>query len=122
MRYLINQNNMENPFQILNDRLDSIESQLVQISILLRTTPVTNEKHGEQFNEEVVPKKRWSINRFFPQLEPINKFCKDVGMSRTTLWRLEKEGKIKLHRIGCRVFVDRADLTNNGNPHIETQV
>jgi len=41
-----------------------------------------------------------------PRLVPLEKFCKDVGINRTTLWKAAKDGQIKLQRIGRRVFVD----------------
>lgn len=39
-------------------------------------------------------------------LQSVEDFCQEVGLSRTTLWRQERQGRIKLHRIGKRVFVD----------------
>lgn len=39
-------------------------------------------------------------------LVSITKFCKDKDISRVTLWRAEKDGKVKLTRIGKRVFLN----------------
>lgn len=41
-----------------------------------------------------------------PQLVSLKKFLADSSMSRTTVWRAEKEGKIKLSRVGRRILVD----------------
>lgn len=40
------------------------------------------------------------------ELVSIEEFCKRQKISRTTLWRAEKEGKVKLARIGKRVFIN----------------
>lgn len=39
-------------------------------------------------------------------LQPVAEFCELKNISRVTLWRAEKEGKIKLTRIGRKVFVN----------------
>lgn len=39
-------------------------------------------------------------------LQPVAKFCESKNISRVTVWRAEKEGKIKLTRIGRKVFVN----------------
>jgi len=41
-----------------------------------------------------------------PRLVPLQKFCNDLGLDRKTLWRAEKEGRIKVQRIGTRIFID----------------
>lgn len=45
-----------------------------------------------------------------PHLQSIEDFCQAVGVSRVTLWRQEKQGQIKIHRIGKRCFVDPASI------------
>lgn len=40
------------------------------------------------------------------ELVPVDEFCEQKEISRTTLWRSEKRGQIKLVRIGRRVFID----------------
>lgn len=45
-----------------------------------------------------------------PHLQSVEDFCKSVGLSRVTLWRQEKQGQIKIHRIGKRCFVDPASI------------
>lgn len=39
-------------------------------------------------------------------LVPVAKFCSDHDLNRVTLWRQEKSGKLKVTRIGKKVFVD----------------
>jgi len=39
-------------------------------------------------------------------LTPVAKFCEDHNVSRVTLWRAEKKGRLKTVRIGRKVFVD----------------
>lgn len=41
------------------------------------------------------------------ELVPIAEFCKAKKISRGTLWRAEKEGRVKLTRIGARVFINQ---------------
>lgn len=36
---------------------------------------------------------------------PVAQFCKENNISRVTLWRAEKNGTLKLQRIGKKVFV-----------------
>lgn len=43
-------------------------------------------------------------------LIPIADFCKSKNINRVTLWRHEKEGRIKLDRIGKKVFVNQAQF------------
>lgn len=40
------------------------------------------------------------------ELQSIAEFCKARKISKVTLWRAEKQGRIKLVRIGKRVFID----------------
>lgn len=40
------------------------------------------------------------------ELIPISEFCRQAKVSRITLWRQEKQGMIKLTRIGRKVFVN----------------
>lgn len=40
------------------------------------------------------------------ELQSISEFCKAKKISRITLWRAEKEGRIKLVRIGRKVFIN----------------
>jgi len=49
-----------------------------------------------------------------PQLIPAQQFCQEKGLSRATLWRAEKEGKVKLFRIGRRIFIDQGALIVHG--------
>lgn len=35
----------------------------------------------------------------------VEQFCKEHKISRTTLWRAEREGKLQTSRIGRRVFI-----------------
>jgi hypothetical protein len=37
---------------------------------------------------------------------PVADFCKSRKISRITIWRAEKEGKIKLSRIGKKIFIN----------------
>lgn len=46
-------------------------------------------------------------------LTPVPEFCKQVGIDRKTLWRAEKQGKLKLTRIGDRTFVDTNQFADN---------
>lgn len=39
------------------------------------------------------------------ELTPISIFCERNNISRTTLWRAEKAGRLQTYRIGRRVFV-----------------
>jgi DNA-binding transcriptional regulator PaaX len=39
-------------------------------------------------------------------LQPLAKFCKEQGISRVSLWRLEKSGRIQIIRIGKRCFIN----------------
>lgn len=41
------------------------------------------------------------------ELVPVKEFCERQKIRASTLWRHEKLGKIKLSRIGKRVFVDQ---------------
>lgn len=38
---------------------------------------------------------------------PLRQFCKEKNISRTTIWRAEKRGELKLIRIGRKVFVQQ---------------
>jgi 3,4-dihydroxy-2-butanone 4-phosphate synthase len=38
-------------------------------------------------------------------LVPVAEFCQKKNISRVTLWRAEKSGKLNLKRIGKKVFV-----------------
>jgi len=40
----------------------------------------------------------------------VSEFCKVNKISRVTLWRAEKEGKLKIARIGKRIFIDTNQL------------
>lgn len=40
------------------------------------------------------------------ELQSISEFCKSKDISRITVWRAEKEGKVKLTRIGRKVFIN----------------
>lgn len=44
------------------------------------------------------------------ELIPVSEFCKKQKLSRVTVWRAEKEGRIKLDRIGKKVFVNQAQF------------
>jgi 3,4-dihydroxy-2-butanone 4-phosphate synthase len=39
-------------------------------------------------------------------LVPVAEFCEKKNISRITLWRAEKSGKLNLKRIGRKVFVN----------------
>lgn len=45
-------------------------------------------------------------NRPKVELIPVDQFCKNMGLSRVTIWRQEKLGKIYLTRIGDKIFVN----------------
>lgn len=40
-----------------------------------------------------------------PELVSISQFCKTKNVSRVTVWRAERAGRLKLTRIGRKVFV-----------------
>lgn len=40
------------------------------------------------------------------EIVPVADFCKAKKISRVTIWRAEKNGQIKLTRIGKSVFID----------------
>lgn len=40
------------------------------------------------------------------ELQSISEFCKAKKISRITVWRAEKEGRLKLVRIGRKVFIN----------------
>ena len=44
------------------------------------------------------------------ELQPVAKFCKDKNISRVSLWRHEKQGKIKIVRIGSKLFINPAQF------------
>lgn len=43
-------------------------------------------------------------------LIPLADFCKSKNINRVTIWRHEKEGRIKLDRIGKKVFVNSSQF------------
>jgi hypothetical protein len=43
-------------------------------------------------------------------LQPVDEFCDKIGINRVTLWKQEKLGKVKIHRIGTRCFVNAQDF------------
>ncbi|UYN88140.1 MAG: hypothetical protein KIT51_07815 [Cyclobacteriaceae bacterium] len=45
-------------------------------------------------------------------LVPLAEFCKEKNLSRVTVWRAEKQGKMKLTRIGKKVFVSPQQFIN----------
>jgi hypothetical protein len=44
-------------------------------------------------------------------LTPLNTFCQKRNLSRTTMWRGEKQGRWKLTRIGKKIYVDESQFT-----------
>jgi hypothetical protein len=40
------------------------------------------------------------------KMVPVAEFCRKHGISRVTIWRAEKEGRLKVTRIGKKVFVN----------------
>lgn len=42
----------------------------------------------------------------------IQETCKLLGISRTTLWRILKQGKLKSAKIGSRVIIRKEDLNS----------
>lgn len=44
-------------------------------------------------------------------LIPMSEFCAKKNLSRTTIWRNEKQGEIKLTRIGRKIFIDQSQFT-----------
>lgn len=44
--------------------------------------------------------------RLTPELIPLTEYCKLKNIHRSTVWRAEKEGKVKLHRVGKKVFIN----------------
>ena len=40
------------------------------------------------------------------ELVSVPEFCRKHAISRVTLWRAEKEGRVKVTRIGKRVFLN----------------
>ena len=43
-------------------------------------------------------------------LIPLAQFCKEKNLNRVTVWRAEKEGRIKLDRIGKKIFVNQTQF------------
>jgi hypothetical protein len=43
-------------------------------------------------------------------ITPLADFCEKKNISRVTIWRAEKSGKLKLKRIGRKVFVDESQV------------
>lgn len=39
-------------------------------------------------------------------LVSLKDFCSQKRLSRVTIWRMEKQGKIKLTRMGTRIFIN----------------
>jgi hypothetical protein len=46
-----------------------------------------------------------------PNLIPLEQFCREKKISRSTVWRAEKRGELQLTRIGTRVFVNLQQFT-----------
>jgi len=44
-------------------------------------------------------------------LVPVEEFCKQKNISLITVWRAEKSGKLKLSRIGKKVFVNQSQFS-----------
>jgi hypothetical protein len=42
---------------------------------------------------------------------PLEEFCRTKGISRVTVWRAERSGKLKLTRIGTKVFVNKSQFS-----------
>jgi len=40
------------------------------------------------------------------ELQPVAQFCKDKHISRVSLWRHEKQGRVKIVRIGSKLFIN----------------
>lgn len=50
-------------------------------------------------------------------LQPVLEFCRSKNISRVTIWRAEKQKKIKITRIGRKVFVPLSQFVSGGNLH-----
>ncbi len=44
--------------------------------------------------------------RLTPELIPVPEYCRKNNIHRSTVWRAEKEGKVKLYRVGKKVFIN----------------
>lgn len=45
-------------------------------------------------------------------LIPLAEFCRQKGISRTTLWRQERQGRLQTVRIGRRIFINSSQFSN----------
>lgn len=45
-------------------------------------------------------------------LRPAGYWAERLGVDRSTLWRWEKQGRIKATRLGCKVFYKQSDFDN----------
>jgi predicted DNA-binding transcriptional regulator AlpA len=46
-------------------------------------------------------------------LIPVSEFCRQKGLSRTTIWRQERQGQLRIVRIGRRLFINSAQFRNS---------
>ena len=46
------------------------------------------------------------------QLRPASYWVSQLGVDASTLWRWEKQGRIKATRLGCKVFYKQSDFDN----------
>jgi hypothetical protein len=44
------------------------------------------------------------------ELIPVREFCEKHDVSRVTLWRAEREGKLQTTRIGRKVFINSSQF------------
>ncbi len=69
----------------------------------------------ETIQANVTGKKPTAEPRDAPKARRVLDACRAVGISRSTLYRLAAEGKIKLIRIGGRTLVPEAELDRLAN-------
>lgn len=48
------------------------------------------------------------------ELKPLNYWLKKKNLDRTTVWRWEQEGRIKLTRIGRKIYASEETFSNFG--------
>ena len=80
---------MQNPFELIDERLRNIESLLIE----MKNTKIQN-----------IPIQK-------PDLIGRKEASKILGISITSLWKYTKSGQLKSYKIGSRILYKRSEIT-----------
>lgn len=85
---------MNNPFEVIDTRLSNIETLLLELKHQPKQATPTDQPPGAN-----------PFDGYIPRTDVVGKLA-----TATTLWRWEKQGKLKSYGIGGKRFYKRADI------------